>query len=764
MSGMSCAPVRMFLRGLFFLGSAGVHAQNGVGRAKAEQRRGEGNRANHGPDGAAQHPPDDECATYCNTDVTIGVTNVCCHAVLRVREKWVATHMLFAAHKAAKTHERSGFSISVLGAWVVAAFALAAGGALADVGDDFLAARAAWAAGDMRKYEHVAEKIPPDSVFQPYLAYWTLARQLDHDVKVADYLASYPGSWLAEKLRAEWLKNLGKRELWPAYLAEFVRLEKPETIHLCLARRAELALGDRRAIKDAAAMWLTGRDMPSACSPLFSWLMEQGYLNEEDVWKRLRLTLEAGNPGVAKSLLSAIPESRRPTAIWIDRIMKQPADFLESQQLDWTSRPQQELGFFAVDRLARTDTVAAARVIEPVLASLPESARHYVWGLLAVQAARRHEPQALPWFANSGGQGLSDYQREWWVRAALRAADWRGVQQAISGMSQENRNLATWRYWQGRALKANGQLFAANQIFAPLSREHHYYGLLAQEELGSMLGGQTVNIKTSGAEVDNIAREPGIARALALYGVGLRSEAAQEWIWAVRNMNDRQLLAAAELARRNNWYDRAINTAERTRDLHDFDLRFISPYRELAAKEAKEQGVDEAWVFGLIRQESRFVNVAKSGVGAAGLMQIMPATGSWIARKLGIKTFNTRDLNEPETNLKFGTFYLRHIQDSLDGHPVLATAAYNAGPRRAQRWRGTKPMEGAVYIESIPFQETRDYVKKVMANAMYYALRFGQPSVLLSHHLGTIPPRLAPALPVDANDTLPTLEAVENGN
>ena len=632
---------------------------------------------------------------------------------------------------------------------------------MADEGKDFLAARAAWAGGDARKFEQLAAKLPTESVFQPYLKYWAVSRKLEEDEKISEFLAEHSGTWLAERLRGEWLKNLGKRELWSAYLSEFPRLEKPETVHQCLARRAELASGNRTALKEAVAIWFSGRDLPSSCTPLFAALMEQGVLTEEDVWKRFRLALEAGNPGVARSLLPYIPEPRRPSASWIERIYKDPGVFLSTQNLDWTDRAQRELGFFAVDRLARTDTVVAARAIESVLAALPEASRQYVWGLLAVQAARKHEPQSLPWFANTTGVGLSDYQREWWARAALRAGDWRAVQQAIVGMAQETREQPVWRYWLGRALKANGQVFLANQHFAPLSREHHYYGLLAQEELGPTLGAQTYNIKTSGSEVEAIAKDPGIARSVAFYALGLRTEAAQEWIWAVRNFNDRQLLAAAELARRNDWYDRAINTAERTRDAHDFDLRFIAPYRELAAREAKEQGVDEAWVFGLIRQESRFVNVARSGVGATGLMQIMPATGSWIANKLGIKGFNTKDLNEPETNLKFGTFYLRHIQDSLDGHPVLATAAYNAGPRRAQRWRDAKPMEGAVYIESIPFLETRDYVKKVMANAMYYALRFGQPSVLLSTHLGTIPARKAPAPPADAGDTLPTLENVE---
>lgn len=631
----------------------------------------------------------------------------------------------------------------------------------ADVGDSFLKARAAWAAGDMRGFEQHAARIPNDYALRPYIEYWKVARQLSDDAKIADFLVAYPDLWLTEKLRNEWLKDLGRRGMWTAYMAEFPRLARPETAHLCFARRAELAVDDRRLLGEAIGMWFTGKDMPSVCTPLFESLLSQGLLTEEDVWRRLRLAFEAGNLGVARSLLSFMPEDRRPAVAGIDRAYRDPANFLASQPLDWRNRAQREVGFFALSRLARTDSVAAARAFEPVLPLLGEADQQYVWGLLALEAARRHEPQALPWFQKTAGVGLSENQREWWARAALRGGDWRALQASIGGMLAETRNQPVWQYWQARALKALGQGLAANRIFAPLSREHHYYGMLAGEELGAVMGAQTINIKVGGDEVAAVARDAGIARALALYELDLRTEAANEWIWAVRNFNDRQLLAAAELARSRGWHDRAINTAEKTRELHDFDLRFIAPYRELASKEAKENQLDEAWVYGLIRQESRFVNVARSSVGAAGLMQIMPATGRWIAQRLGIKGFNTQSLNEPETNIKFGTYYLRHVQQSLDDHPVLATAAYNAGPRRAQRWRDSKPMEGAVYIESIPFTETRDYVKKVMSNAMYYALRFGQPSVLLADRLGTIPGRAVPAPPVDANDGQPTLESTE---
>jgi soluble lytic murein transglycosylase len=352
---------------------------------------------------------------------------------------------------------------------------------------------------------------------------------------------------------------------------------------------------------------------------------------------------------------------------------------------------------------------------------------------------------------------VNDAQREWWTRAALRAGDWQTVLRVIGSMGPDLQAQPVWRYWRARALQASGQRLAANALFLVLSREHHYYGQLSQEELGPVVEAPSSN-KTGSDEVAAISSDPGIARALALQELGLRIDANLEWDWSVRKFSDQQLLAAAELARRVQWYDRAINTAERTRELHDFELRFLAPYRELARQAASENQIDEAWVFGLMRQESRFVNVARSNVGASGLMQIMPATARWIASRLGIKKFKTQEMQDPAKNIQFGAYYLKHVLSTLDDSPVLATAAYNAGPGRAQRWRDTRPMEAAVYIESISFAETREYVKKVMSNAMYYAARFGQPSVLLKDRLGTIPPRKSPAEPTSEPDAALELE------
>jgi soluble lytic murein transglycosylase len=247
--------------------------------------------------------------------------------------------------------------------------------------------------------------------------------------------------------------------------------------------------------------------------------------------------------------------------------------------------------------------------------------------------------------------------------------------------------------------------------------------------------------KPSEDEVTAAAGTPGLRRALAFYRLGLRYEGNLEWIWTVRDMDDVRLLAAAELARREGWWERAINTAEKTRTLTNMDLRYPTPYENLLRARAKEFDVDEAWVYGLVRQESRFNASARSSVGASGLMQIMPDTAKWIAGKLGIKGWRQGTETDPETNVNFGTYYLKEMLVRLDGSPVLASAAYNAGPGRAQNWRATVPLEGAIYIDTIPFTETRDYVRKVMANTAQYARQFGRQMESLTQRLGVVQPR-----------------------
>jgi soluble lytic murein transglycosylase len=626
-----------------------------------------------------------------------------------------------------------------------------------------LQAQQAFAARKLANLERAARDVPADHVLAPYVEYWRLVlTSRTDDVRVADFLARYPGSRMAEALRADWLKSLGGREAWPLYLAEYPRLVRPDAAHQCYAYRAEWAQGNLSHQREAVALWFTGRDMPSACTSLFTQLTVAGLIREEDIWRRLRLALEAGNPNVARVVANALPETERPAAALFDQAARDPVRLLNTgTTLDFSRRGDREIALYAFDQLARQNSDQAEQALAKLASRFTAAELGTAWARLATWAARRHEVTALAWFQRAGAVATNDFQREWWARAALRAGDWQAVQRAIDSMGEATRTQPVWRYWRARALQDGGQRAEANQLFLALSREYHYYGQLAHEELGPVMQAPVINVKMGGDDVAAIARHPGIARAQALYELGLRSDASQEWNWVIQTFSDPQLLAAAELARRMEWYDRAINTAERTRELHDFELRFLAPYRELAQQAARENQIDEAWVFGLMRQESRFINVARSGVGASGLMQIMPATARWIAQRLGIKRFHPEEMQDPAKNIQFGAYYLKHVQTSQDNSPVLATAAYNAGPSRAQRWRDIRPMEAAVYIESIPFAETRDYVKKVMSNAMYYAVRFGQPSVLLKDRLGTVPPRKAAVISTPDTDAMQQAEPAD---
>ena len=326
----------------------------------------------------------------------------------------------------------------------------------------------------------------------------------------------------------------------------------------------------------------------------------------------------------------------------------------------------------------------------------------------------------------------------WYARIALRQENWSEVKSAIERMSPTERREPVWIYWLGRSLCALGAQEEGRTLLGRIAGEHHFYGRLAAEELEMPLKIPPKAAPPTREEIAEVAARAGMQRSLAFYRLGLRTEAVAEWLWTVRTMDDRALLAAADLARRNGIWDRAINTADRTVAEHDFTLRYPAPYSKVLSKQARVRKLDEPLLFGLVRQESRFIADARSSAGAAGLMQLLPSTARLVAKKIGMKGFRPSRLGQPEVNVALGAFYLRQVLDGFGGNAVLAAAAYNAGPGRARRWCDAKPLEGAIYVETIPFAETRQYVKKVMANTVYYAALSGGEQRSLKSRLGTI--------------------------
>jgi len=364
----------------------------------------------------------------------------------------------------------------------------------------------------------------------------------------------------------------------------------------------------------------------------------------------------------------------------------------------------------------------------------------YAWVRVAYEAARRHIPDSVKWFKRGGKADLTDEHLAWKARAAMRAGDWKALLAAIQVLSPEEARDPTWRYWRARALRGLGEKEAPEALLRGLAKENNFYGLLAADEMGVLAPPDWNGWHPESADLDRVRATPGISRALALYRLGLDNEGVREWIWAVRPMGDRELLAAAEVARAAGVPDRAINTANLTVAIHDYAQRYPTPHRDALSAAAKQWSLDEALVYGIIRQESRFMPQARSRVGATGLMQLMPATARWVARQIPVQPFNVSMLTQPEVNLQMGSYYFHRVLNDL-GNSLMATAAYNAGPGRARRWRDERPLEGAIYAETIPFNETRDYVKKVVTNVWFYNHRLNGKVASMKQLLGTVPGR-----------------------
>jgi soluble lytic murein transglycosylase len=625
--------------------------------------------------------------------------------------------------------------------WIVVLLS-AAGPALGAAGDDdFLAAREAFRVGSAARLEAQAKKLK-GHLLEPYVLYWQLSMRLEQapteDVRA--FLAANRDGPLAEQLRANWLKSLGRRGDWDLFNAELPPLVGDDIEVTCYALQSRLRVNPGEALPEVRPLWFVARDLPDSCSPLFEALVTAGMLSTDDLWTRVRLALEVGQVGLARRVSEWLPAGQGPDGKLLENVASNPAGYLEKvQSPNLKSRAARETVLFAVHRLARTSPQQAARYWAKLEERFSPEERAYAWGMVAYLGAMRHDPSALDWYSKAGD--LSDLQLAWKVRAALRARDWKQVQAAIEAMTGKEAAEPAWRYWKARALAAQGRNEEAKELLKPLATEFNFYGQLAVEELGGRITSPAAAYKPGAEEVKLMSQNAGLRRALALYRLNLRTEANREWLWAIRGFDDRQLLAAAEVARRYEVYDRAINTADRTVDTHDFSLRYLAPYRDVLKVQTTQLSLDETWVYGLIRQESRFISDAKSRVGASGLMQLMPGTAKWVASKLGLKDWRWATITEVDMNVSLGTYYLKHVLDTLDGQPVLATAAYNAGPGRARAWRPDAPVEGAVYAETIPFNETRDYVKRVMSNAGYYAYNFNERVQSLKQRLGVIGPR-----------------------
>lgn len=623
---------------------------------------------------------------------------------------------------------------------------------------DFLAAKAAYEKGDRAKLAAVAPRLGTH-VLAPYVAYWQLKLGLDDASAstVSAYIERYPNSVLADRLRSDWLKLLGRRGIWYRFAVDYQPSANDDVELNCYAVLYRWQRDGEDAVAGAKPFWFTGQATPEACEPAFAALIRRGDLTLDDRKLRFRLANEAGSLRLAQSLGSSLPGKDRIGEREYNEASGDPLRALDRGSFAFATGGGRELALVALERAARTDAGAARAPWVKVRDRLPDADRRYGNARLAYHAARQLNPSANDWFREAGVVALSSDAQAWRVRAALRAVAWDDVLVAIDAMPDAQRQESAWRYWRARALQAKGRKEEAAALIATLATEPHFYGVLAIEAQGRRFATPaSLPVKPSAEAVAVFAARADVKRAVKLAELDMRPESQREWSYIARGLpDDDALLLAADYARSVGLYDRAINTADRTQARHDYALRYLAPFRPQFETAARTHDVDVALLYGIARQESRFAPDIVSSAGAVGLMQLMPGTARWVAKQLARNDYRPALISDTDLNTQFGAYYFKYWLDRLDRMPALAAAAYNAGPGRAQAWRPPVPLEGAIWVETIPFNETRDYVKKVLANAVIYSDAFNARQPSLTERLGTVAPRGAGAVATTAAATAP---------
>ena len=604
---------------------------------------------------------------------------------------------------------------------------------------------------------------------EPWAAYWELKARLEDASAqdVQDFLTRYADTYQEDRLRNDWLLLSGKRRDWATFNAEYPRYRMRDDREVrCYAAASDIAAG-KAPTKDTAAQvrrdWFAQRDLDDGCLYAAGLLHQAGVLPYQELWKKARLAMEANRPTLARAAVALdAPQVASDVAV----IQQNPMRYLTSRAAVGTHKGQ-ELVALALIKLATQNADQAAQQLDGKWAvQLNADDRNAVWGVIGKWAALALSDQANGYFGKvTRDADLSDDLLAWKTRAALRAGDWRGVQRSVAAMQDASTDDGAWLYWRARAQMAlargDADRTAARAGFEKLAASAGslgFYEKLALEELGRPLVPPPAPAPLTADEREGARRHIGLNRALLAIALGLRADGVREWNYWTNlhvpgGMGDRELLAAADFACARQVWDRCINASERTKSFMDYSQRFPTPHRDAVVRQAQAIGLDPAYVYGLIRQESRFVTDARSGVGASGLMQVMPATARWTARKIGLDGFVPSMINDRDTNILIGTHYLKLALDDFQGSMPMAAAAYNAGPGRPRNWRNGPQLEGAIWAENIPFSETRDYVKKVLSNTTDYAGVFSAQPQSLKARLGQVGP-LAPGEP-DLSRDLP---------
>lgn len=541
-------------------------------------------------------------------------------------------------------------------------------------------------------------------------------------------------------LRQRWLQSLAKRGSWDKFMRYYGGKPRKDKQLVCyrLGRLLKVSPDQAAVMAEIEKLWLTGKRLSSVCNPVFRAWARAGHMSRDLVWARIKLAMEVRRISLARELAYSLPKKNR---IWVTRwvnMHRRPATELGRINYPVMTPISRMIIKHGIGRLAYRDPEAAMlrwHQLKRKYQFFGED-ENYVLRKVGILAARHHLPQAVSWLSAVSVRPGDHELAEWRVRAALRNGDWDRAEYFLTALPLSVQEQEQWRYWKARILEKKGNTVASRKEFEKLALTRSYYGFLASDHIGVSYTMQHRSVDVRHDELNSMLARPGIAVARELHAVGSIVAARRQWHWLTKRMNRRELQVAAVVAKSWGWYDRAIFTVSKSGHMDDLDLRFPVLYRDKVEKNADRAGLDSGWIYGVMRQESAFVPDARSGAGALGLMQLMPRTGRETARRLKLNIRSRSAILKVDNNLRLGSAYLRQVLDRNDGNHTLATAAYNAGPHRVKTWMPEDDLDADIWVESVPFTETRNYIKNVFGFAVIY-----------DHRLGNTPTRIKSRMP-----------------
>ena len=629
--------------------------------------------------------------------------------------------------------------------------------------DSFTAAAQAADRGDTSALYNY-EQTMSGGLFAMYPTYWRMNLDLNSQspAAVSQFVRQYPNTVMAEKLAADFAETKAGSNDYAAVRQVANLITNADSSESCAVALGFNNGGDTmRAMAAKSDVWLTTKKQPALCEQLAMEMNNNPLINNQDRAARLKRMLRVGKTGDIMALSSRLG-TPIPYAS-LSEIQLNPSAYFSRFGREPASQMNQYLYLYAMGRLADKSYREAALQLDFDIKQdnqrrsrlLNDETRRYAYRTIGVKRMNHNtddgfNAEAVDWFHNSLDDDFNFEEAEDYAMAAIRFSRWDDVVEAISKMDPDTQKSNQWQYWLARAYEQSSDAnkrSTAKKMYQNIAKSDEYYGLMAKDKSGqrfdsSRSGGSNLpNI--SNADRSRVMQNPNFARAFALYNADAsRTYANREWNWAVKqardNRDDNLVIAAARVAFDMGWLDRAIYAADNTDKLNSVALSHPMPHQDAVVRYSQSAGIDPAWAYGIMRQESRFVSSARSNVGASGLMQVMPDTAKYIARNLG-ETYSASRANTGDTNIRYGTWYMGDILGKLNYQPVLATAGYNAGPNNAKRWQ---PVYGSLaadqYVESIAFPETRNYVKHVMENATIYSSLLGR-NQPISQRMGTIP-------------------------